>query len=238
MADEASGGAVGGGYAAWKGWTGARAASAREAEAFAAELSDVPIGGRDVLEIGFGEGAFLAWARAQGARVAGLERDAGMIAAARSAGFEARHVSGAVPDFPGRTFDIVVAFDVLEHVPRTALVDTMRAVGGMLRPRGLFLARFPNGQSPFGRVHQHGDLTHESVLSPAIAGQLAALAGLDLVRVANSHRPRLGGRLRRAGLAARDGVRSAVEIGFARLYGLERLPLDPNVTALWRRPAA
>ena len=61
------------GYAQWKQWHGDFAASDREARYFAAELAGLDFAGREVLEIGFGNGAFLAWAMTQGARVTGTE---------------------------------------------------------------------------------------------------------------------------------------------------------------------
>jgi hypothetical protein len=51
------------GYADWKNWRGEFAPSDHEARYFAAELADVPLAGKRVLEIGFGNGSFLAGRR-------------------------------------------------------------------------------------------------------------------------------------------------------------------------------
>ena len=61
------------GYTQWKGWRGEFATTDREARYYAAELADVALAGRRVLELGFGNGNFLAWAREQGAQVTGTE---------------------------------------------------------------------------------------------------------------------------------------------------------------------
>jgi len=133
-----------------------------------------------VLEIGFGNGSFLAWAKAQGADVVGTEIDAPMIERARAKGFDAQPASLVALAAVGQRFDLVVAFDVFEHWDKAELVENLKQIAALLRPGGLVLARFPNGQSPFGRVHQYGDLTHQTVLSASSVAQLARLTGFTL----------------------------------------------------------
>ena len=50
-------------YEKWKGWTSYFEFSAEEAEYFAGELRGIPLAGKSVLDLGFGSGGFLAWAR-------------------------------------------------------------------------------------------------------------------------------------------------------------------------------
>ena len=76
-------------YVEWKRWDGAFQTSDKEARYLAAEFQDIPLRGRRVLEVGFGNGAFLAWAKQQGADVAGIELHAEMLEAARRQGFVA-----------------------------------------------------------------------------------------------------------------------------------------------------
>lgn len=226
------------GYSGWKGWDGAFAASDREARHFTAEFDGIPLAGRRLLEIGFGNGSLLAWARAQGAEVRGVEHDEGMCAAGRRAGFDVANLSLADLVARGDTYDVVAAFDVLEHWDCSELVANFAAVRTLLADGGRFLARFPNGQSPFGRVYQHGDFSHKSTLSTYKIEYLARLAGLEVVRIANARRvsARAGilPTLRQRWLAWR---RRRIERRIARLYGIRRLPLDPNLVAVLRRPA-
>ena len=56
----------------------------------------------------------------------------------------------------------------------------------MLKPGGLLMLRFPNGQSPFGRYLQHADHTHRSTLSLPIIEQLTVSGPLTIVR----HKPK------------------------------------------------
>ena len=225
------------GYAGWKGWDGAFSASDREARYFAAEFRGVPLSGKRLLEVGFGNGSLLAWARDQGAQVSGLEHDVGMCEAGRRAGFDVAGTS--LVDLADRDerYDLVVAFDVLEHWDGSELVANFTAVRTLLAEGGLFVARFPNGQSPFGRVYQHGDFSHKSTLSTYKIEYLARLGGLDVVRIANacrvSARAGMLPALRQRWLAWQ---RRRIERRIARLYGIRRLPLDPNLVAVLRRP--
>lgn len=225
------------GYAEWKGWHGEFAVSRRDARYFEAEFHDLPLAGKRGLEVGFGDGRFMAWAKAQGATVEGLEINPGMLAAAANHGFVARNASlGELAD-AGERYDLVVAFDVLEHWTTDELIANFRAVATLLRPGGRFLARFPNGHSPFGRVYQYGDFSHRSVLSCYKISYLAMLSGLDVIRIADarrvSSRPGALRALRHRWMAWQ---RKRIERRVARLYGTPRLPLGPNLVAVLGKP--
>ena len=226
-------------YSEWKRWDGAFAATDKETRYFAAEFRDVPLQGRRVLEIGFGNGSFLAWAKSQGAAVAGLELNAEMRDAALRSGFVVFDATLAELATRDARYDLVVAFDVLEHWDARELVENFSAVRTLLSDGGIFVSRFPNGQSPFGRVNQHGDFSHKSTLSTYKIEYLAGVSGLDIVRIGNpcrvSSQPGMLASVRQWWLARR---RRRIERTIARLYGVRRLPLDPNLVAVLRNPAA
>jgi 2-polyprenyl-3-methyl-5-hydroxy-6-metoxy-1,4-benzoquinol methylase len=224
------------GYADWKNWRGEFAPSDREARYFAAELADIPLAGKRVLEIGFGNGSFLAWAKSLGAEVVGTEIDAVMIEHARARGFDARPASLEALAAANERFDLVVAFDVLEHWDKPTLVASLTQLAGLLHSGGQVLARFPNGQSPFGRVHQYGDLTHRTVLSASSILQLANMTDFVVVRVGNASSVPV----RRDFFSVlkhhwRRFRRARFERWLGKLYGFGRLALDPNLVVLLRR---
>ena len=226
------------GYAAWKQWDGAFTVADREARYLAAEFKEFPLRGKRVLEIGFGNGAFLAWAKGEGADVAGIELNADMREAALRHGFAASDASLAHLATRDARYDFIVAFDVLEHWDTDELLENFRHVHDLLADGGLFVSRFPNGQSPFGRAFQHGDFSHKSTLTTYKIEYLAAQTGFEIVRIANpcrvpTHRGALGS-LRQWWFARR---RRRIERTIARLYGIRRLPLDPNLLAVLRKPA-
>ena len=224
-------------YAEWKRWDGAFTTSEKDARYFAAEFDSVALRGIRVLEIGFGNGGFIAWARSQGADIAGIEINAEMRDAARRAGFTAIDATLAELAMQPTRYDIVVAFDVIEHWDAAELIENFQHIRTLLADGGLFVSRFPNGQSPFGRVFQHGDFSHKSTLSTYKIEYLASVTGFDIVRIDNAcrvpTRASALGSLRQWWLARR---RRRIERSIARLYGVRKLPLDPNLVAVLKKP--
>jgi SAM-dependent methyltransferase len=224
------------GYADWKEWQGDFAAGDRDARYFAGELHDIPLAGKRVLEIGFGNGSFLAWAKAQGAEVHGTEIDTAMCERARAKGFVAHPAPLDTLVAAGQHFDVVVAFDVFEHWEKSELIENLHHIWKLLSVDGQLLARFPNGHSPFGRVHQHGDITHKTALSKSSIEQLARVTGFDVMRVSNAQRVPV-----RRGLWSLLKHRwrrfrcDQIERKIGKLYGIGRLPLDPNLVAVLRK---
>jgi hypothetical protein len=72
------------------------------------------------------------------------------------------------------------------------VLATFDAVATALRPGGRFVARVPNAVSPFGGHIRYGDFTHETWFTARSIRQLAAAAGLELVRVADCPPPAHG----------------------------------------------
>jgi hypothetical protein len=154
-----------------------------------------------VLELGFGNGGFARWSREQGAAWTGVEIDGTLVERARQAGFEAVQDSGIPETLECHTpFDLAVAWDVLEHVPRTLLPQYLHAVRSRLSPRGFLLARMPSGDSPFARAIQYGDLTHQPPLGSSAIRVLAIRAGFGSVSVRATALPVFG-------LGIRSGIR-------------------------------
>jgi 2-polyprenyl-3-methyl-5-hydroxy-6-metoxy-1,4-benzoquinol methylase len=171
-------------YREWKGWTPERFATFNGADGvyFAAELRRSGIAGGRLLEIGFGSGGFAAWASRQANyEYSGIEADDDLVACARAAGLRASPASEEWAR-PG-SYDAIVAFDVLEHIPLAELPDLFRKIRVSLRKGGLFLARFPSGDSPFSRHYQHGDTTHHTTIGTGIVKQLASQSGLQVAAI-------------------------------------------------------
>jgi 2-polyprenyl-3-methyl-5-hydroxy-6-metoxy-1,4-benzoquinol methylase len=219
-----------GDYVAFKGWEGDDAVAGSPGD-FAALLR---LSGKlppySLLDVGFGRGDLLDWANAQGIETHGLEIIPELVERARARGHDAR--TGELSQLPADQFDVVTATDVLEHLSVEGLQSLLREVRRVLKADGAFIARFPNGQSPFSGAYQHGDLTHVLHLTPNALRQLAEAAGL---RVTEAHNfrpmaPGLSGLKRRLAYLARDMVESV--IGYA--YFGHRMPMDPNIVIVLR----
>jgi SAM-dependent methyltransferase len=229
-------------YIEWKDW-GAELFgrfSALEALYFQAELgAGMPAGAR-VLEIGFGNGAVLGWLKSIGAEPYGVEANPVLVERAqRMLGAQrAFRDLGDLPDAAlACTFTHVVAFDVVEHIPLQNLAPLFSRIRELLAPGGRFLFRCPNGDSPFGRIHQHGDPTHVTTLGRARIAYLAGRAGLDVEAIRSPALPLAHVGIRRS--LKRLGIlfgRACVERVVSLLYfGGQRIPLDPNYVAVLRR---
>lgn len=162
-------------YTGWKGWSDHFTCGPLDRARFAIDFAGIELRDRDFFEIGFGPGALIAWAREQGARVKGSELNAESLAAAAAAGIE---VVGTDFEDTGElgegTLDIVAAYDVFEHLDAPTLKAKLAAIDRALRPGGMLILRYPNGQSPFGLPSQHGDVTHLQALSEMKVAQLGA----------------------------------------------------------------
>jgi len=190
--------------------------------------------GLRILEFGFGQGAFLDWAAAQGHSVAGVEILPDMVAAAAARGHEVHMGSLDTCGFQPGEFDLICAFDVLEHLDLAQIVAFMQATSGLAKPAGKLFLRFPNGESPFSLAYQYGDVTHKTVLSAAIIEQVAQGSGW---RAARTLRPRLyppgfKERFKRwTAYRARDLIEWVVGVAY---FG-RKANLEPNVEILLTR---
>jgi SAM-dependent methyltransferase len=99
----------------------------------------------DVLEVGCGPGFMLDALRRRGWRTMGVERTDAMAAAARD-GLGLEVVVGNVEDIPpDRLFDLIVMFQVLEHMPSPQAV--LAACAARLKPGGRLIVAVPNAGS-------------------------------------------------------------------------------------------
>jgi SAM-dependent methyltransferase len=97
-----------------------------------------------ILEIGCGKGLLLDTLQKLGHEVTGIDVDPGAIAACRASfpDLDARVGSGASIGFPAGSFDVVLSFDVFEHIRDSD--GHLREVRRVLRPDGVYLLQTPN----------------------------------------------------------------------------------------------
>jgi SAM-dependent methyltransferase len=223
-------------YQALKGWDEApfMQPSRTDTQFFERYLAGAVGAGALVAEVGFGNGNFLGWAAARGARVYGSEVQPALREKAVAAGV------GLLPlDFaewssalPGR-LRAIAAVDVMEHLTREQNAALLSAAARLLEPGGLLFLRFPNGQSPLSLPIQHGDQTHVSVLSIPIVEQMACGLPLLPVYAGRPFRPYAGAPAGRAVRMVQDGVRSMADRTIRLIYG--PLPMYANALMVLRR---
>ena len=93
----------------------------------------------DALEIGTGTGGMLHALLARGLRVRGVEINPALIAESRKwfGELPVQPVSGVALPFPDASFDLVLSFDVFEHIRDSDA--HLREVSRVLRPGGRYL---------------------------------------------------------------------------------------------------
>ena len=169
-------------YTELKGWQRPFEYDAEQAEYYRGEFGTDDLSGIRMLEIGFGSGSLLAWARDRGAELVGTEINEASLAAAAERGVTTftGELADAAPRFEDQ-FDLIVAFDVFEHLTVSEIMASLAACERMLKPRGRLLLRFPNAQSPFGLIHQYADITHVTPLSGEVLKQLTVGTRLEVI---------------------------------------------------------
>src|SRR5207237_4948143 len=107
----------------------------------------------------------------------------------------------------------------------------------ILRESGRLLARFPNGDSPFGRYCQYGDYTHVTTLSSGKLIHLAKVCDFSVVFIGAPSNPIWRGKLRSAvKRLAMAGLRALVD-RILRLAYFNGYPvcLDENLLVVLER---
>ncbi len=224
-------------YAHWKHWHGSGAFTykRKDAKYFMGQFQSLNLNGARVLEIGFGNGTFLAWAKHQGAKVSGTELNSHSVRLGADLGFDV-HLGKVdnIPAIDADRFDLIVLIDVMEHLSNPDLERTLRWVVAHLSERGLCLARVPNEASPFGLVVQNSDATHCQNLSCEIFRQLAPVYGYEVIECRNQYRSWASGvpALRQF---IQRGLRRLTESYFRFILEMRSGPLDMNIVVRFRR---
>ena len=184
-------------YLKWKNW-GSNSDFGKikktEKAYFAAELKKTNHRfpeGSSVLEIGFGNGSFLTYSKKNKWKICGIEINENLVKTAIGCGFDVRH-SDNLMAFEDDSFDLIVAFDVLEHIPQDTLPNFIKEVRRILKTNGFFIARFPNGDSPFGLSNQNGDVTHITTIGSGKIYYFAAQSDMEVIYSGGEAQPLLG----------------------------------------------
>jgi SAM-dependent methyltransferase len=200
-------------------------------------------GGRRLLDVGCGQGFTLGQL---GTDIEAWGIEVSEFAAGRCAHFAPRarvvvgNIEEGIPEsVPTRSFDVVVARYVLEHLGDPAAAMTRCA--SLLRPGGYFLFAVPNTESPGRRFKGEQwfgclDETHCSLLSPAEWMELIPRSGLSLEKVFSDGLWDVP-YLRRVPRLVQYGLFSVPTI-FAVFFISTALPLrwGENLIAIARRP--
>lgn len=189
-----------GGYNLWKNWSDSNFGLLSKTQIiyFNAELrrcgfslsANYPL---NIVEVGFGNGSFLKYAQIKGWDITGIEKNDSLVGVGCRAGFNC-YATLEAAGLEISSIDLVVAFDVLEHMHECEILEFLLDIKKILKPGGVLIARFPNGDSPLSLPNQNGDATHITYLGSGKICYIAQLASLELVALTGEARPLLTGR--------------------------------------------
>jgi len=136
-----------------------------------------------ILDLGCGHGAFLYFLAQAGYRnVVGIDTSAEQIEAAHRLGIHNAHYGDALEylcDVESGSVDIVIVFDLLEHLDKQELFDFTEQIYRVLRVNGVCLAHVPNAEGLLGMRIRYGDLTHHLAFTRSSARQLFQTIGFS-----------------------------------------------------------
>ena len=129
---------------------------------FAGDLLPADRGAR-ILDIGCAMGFALIWLRDLGYSAAeGIDVDEGMVRQCREQNLAATRVDDAaawLAERPGR-YDLIGAFDLVEHLPPERQLALCRAIHAALAPRGRLVCTVPNANSALASRWRYVCWTH------------------------------------------------------------------------------
>ena len=127
--------------------------------------------------MGSGNGGFIRFLKDNGSTVEGIEVQEPLLQAAKDFGIP---VHSSLDEISQGPYDLIVAFDVLEHLTTDQLQDLFARATKLLKPDGVMLFRFPNADSFAGNGAQNGDFTHMTSIGQQKLQQLVEPWGLAI----------------------------------------------------------
>jgi hypothetical protein len=140
------------------------------------------------LEIGFGNGSFLTYCKNNSIDIVGIECNDFLVRVAKERGYSA-YLSDGISTCDHNSLNMIFAFDVLEHLSTENLFSLFSDAHIRLIDQGIFVARFPNGDSPLGLVNQNGDFSHLSAIGSGKIKFLTEKFGYEIIYIGKDLSP-------------------------------------------------
>lgn len=135
-----------------------------------------------IVDLGCGTGALLDALQAEGyTNLEGVDDSPSQVRSATHPGVCRGDLLQFLDSQGDATVDVVVTFDVIEHLPREILLVLGASVRRVLRPGGRWIVHAPNAAGIFGGRVRYADLTHEQAFTADSLHQLGHRFGFPRV---------------------------------------------------------
>lgn len=140
-----------------------------------------------VLEVGYGNGSFLRYCRDKKYDIFGVEINVDLIEAAKEKKFNV-FTPDEILHIHEDSFDLIVLFDVLEHLDVSFIEESILVYRKILKDGGVLVARYPNSDSPFSLPIQHGDITHVTAIGSGMIRYWMKIANFKITYIGPDER--------------------------------------------------
>lgn len=148
------------------------------------------ISGKNILELGFGNGSFASWSTQNGCKYYGTELIEELVLMAQEHEFNVFDATKPLKEvIPKNSIDYIVAFDVFEHLSKEEIDFKLLECFEVLKNNGELIARVPSGDSPYSRSIQNGDFTHKISLGSSMIKQIAISNGYEVKEIRSPYTP-------------------------------------------------
>lgn len=140
-----------------------------------------------ILDYGCGYGQFLQALQNEGYNnTKGLDLDADAVSFCRQNNFDVTDISQTnlidyVNDNTNK-FDLIILSHVLEHVPKSEMVDVLQGIYNLLKTDGQLLIAVPNGQASTGSYWMWEDFTHHWLFTSGSLKYVLVKSGFDQIK--------------------------------------------------------
>jgi cyclopropane fatty-acyl-phospholipid synthase-like methyltransferase len=142
-----------------------------------------------ILDVGCGMGHFLYFLKKEGyTNYRGIDISPTQVQFARDNVTERASLADAFDYLnTNDTFDVIVANDIIEHIPRDKTLHFLGLIYDSLEPNGLLLAKTLNMSNPFGLQTRYLDFTHEEGFTEYSLRQVLSISGFHDIQIMGTH---------------------------------------------------
>lgn len=137
-----------------------------------------------ILDIGCGDGSFVEYLLSRGYTLAqGIDTSAEQVEYCKSRGLPVE--KGDAIDFLAENtgWDLVISWDVIEHLTKQEVVDFLSAIYAAIVPGGGIIVGTGNASSIYGPTARYMDFTHETLFTETSLRQVLIACGFTDVEV-------------------------------------------------------